>query len=145
MHHYADFKKDRSFYIPLAEERIQEESDDYQSFILLGNEYKVKGFPQKAVEKYLYVLEHFDSEMNTIEKAGVYYALGDAYYNIGDGVKSMVSYANGIAIHKTYRDNYYGLAVIYLNNKMYNAAIGILKEALENTVQAYSWMEDPYT
>lgn len=145
LHHYADFTKDRSFYIPLAEERIQEESDDYQSFILLGNEYKVKGFPEKAVEKYLYTLEHFWDDMNSIEKSSLYYALGDAYYAIKDAVNAMVSYSHGIAIHKTFRDNYYGLAIIYLNNKMYNAAVGILKEALENTVQAYYWAEDPYT
>lgn len=145
LHHYADFTKDRNFYISLAEERIQEESDDYQSFILLGNEYKVKGFPEKAIEKYLYTLEHFKDKMNTIEISAIYYALGDAYYATGNAVDAMVSYSHGIAIHKTYRDNYYGLAVIYLNNKMYDATVGILKEALKNTVQAYYWMEDPYT
>lgn len=137
LHHYADFTKDRNFYISLAEERIQEESDDYQSFILLGNEYKVKGFPEKAIEKYLYTLEHFKDKMNTIEISAIYYALGDAYYATGNAVDAMVSYSHGIAIHKTYRDNYYGLAVIYLNNKMYDATVGILKEALKNTVQAY--------
>ena len=145
LHHYADGSKDRTFYIQLAEERIKESPEDYHSYILLGNEYRVKGSPEKAIEKYKAVLEKFDSTLTTIEKAAIYYALGQAYYATKDAVRSMTSYANGIAINKTYRDNYYGLAVILTGNNMLEAAIGIIKEALANTVQAYFWMEDSST
>lgn len=145
LHHYADFTKDRNFYIELAEERIQESPEDYQAYILLGNEYRVKGQPQKAIEKYLAVLDRLRDKMTIEEQAGVYYALGDAYFRSQDAVNAMASFSHGIAINKLYRDNYYGLAVIYLNNDMYDAAIGILKQALKITVQQFSWMEDPFT
>ena len=142
LHHYADLTKDRKFYIELAEERILDQPDDSQAYVLLGNEYRAKGSPEKAVEKYNAVLERFDKELNTVEKAAIYYALGDSYHKCGDAVHAMTSFANGIAIHKTYRDNYFGLAVIYVNNKMYRAAVGIIQEALANSRREFYWMED---
>lgn len=137
LHHYADLTKDRKFYIQLAEERIEDNPNDYQGIILLANEYRAKGSPQKAVEKYNYVLDNFSDKMHTVELAAIYYALGDSYYKCQDAVNAMVSFSHGIAIHKTYRDNYYGLAFVYANNKMFEAAIGILKEGLTNTIQEY--------
>ena len=142
LHHYADLSKDRRFYIELAEERIKDRPEDSQAYVLLGNEYRVKGSPQKAIEKYQTVLEKFGHEMNTVEQASIYYALGDAYHKNGDAVHAMASFAHGIAIHKTYRDNFFGLAVIYVNNRMYEAAVGIIKEALQNSRREYYWMED---
>ena len=145
LHHYPDLTKDRKFYITLAEERLDESEKDWQSFMLLGNEYRVKGFPEKSIEKYQYILNNFRKDCSTQDLAGVYFALGNAYFQTNDAINAMSSYATGIAIHKTYRDNYYGLALILLNNNMFEAAIGILKEGLTNTVRAYSWMEDPFT
>lgn len=142
LHHYADLSKDRRFYIELAEERIKESPDDMQSYLLLGNEYRAKGSPDKAIEKYQTVIDKFASSMNTVELAAVFYALGDAYFKCKNAVKAMTSFANGIAIHKSYRDNYFGLAVILVNNQLFDAAIGIIQEALKTTVRQYYWMED---
>ena len=80
--------------------------------------------------------------MDTMELAALYYALGDAYYKDKDAVNAMVAFSHGIALHKTYRDNYYGLAVILINNGMIDATIGVVKEALKNTKQEFFWMED---
>lgn len=142
LHHYADLTKDRRFYIELAEERIKDQPNDMQAYVLLGNEYRVKGSPEKAIEKYETVLKKFSKEMNTVEQAAVYYALGDAYHKTGNAVMAMTSFSHGMAIHKTYRDNYFGLAVIYVNNQMYHAAIGLIQEALHNSRREYYWMED---
>ena len=142
LHHYADLTKDRRFYIELAEERIKENPDDSQAYILVGNEYRAKGNPAKAVMIYQEVLKKFAADMNTMELAALYYALGDAYYKDKDAVNAMVAFSHGIALHKTYRDNYYGLAVILINNGMIDATIGVVKEALRNTKQEFFWMED---
>ncbi len=145
LHHYPDFKKDRKFYIDLAEERLIENPDDWQAYVLLGNEYRVKDNPEKSIEKYLYVIQNFRNICSTTDLAGVYFALGDAYYRIKDAVKAMTAFSNGIAVDIKYRDNYYGLAILYYENGMTEAALGILKEALKTTQRAYSWMEDPCT
>ena len=142
LHHYADLTKDRKFYIELAEERIKENPDDSQAYILVGNEYRAKGNPAKAVMIYQEVLKKFGADMDTMELAALYYALGDAYYKDKDAVNAMVAFSHGIALHKTYRDNYYGLAVILINNGMIDATIGVVKEALKNTKQEFFWMED---
>lgn len=145
LHHYADFTKNRDFYIELAEERLVETPDDWQAYMLLGNEYRVKGSPEKSIEKYLYILNNFKNVCTTTDFAGVYFALGDAYYKTGDAVKAMAAFSNGVAIDVKYRDNYFGLGVLYFENNMHEAALGILKQALKTTQRAYSWMEDPCT
>lgn len=142
LHHYADFSKDRKFYIKLAEERIKENPEDSQAYVLVGNEYRAKGYPEKAIDMYNLTLKKFSDKMNTVELAALYYALGDSYYKNKDAVNAMVAFSHGIALHKTYRDNYYGLAIIYINNNMIEATIGIIKEALKNTKQEFFWMED---
>ena len=142
LHHYADLSKDRKFYMRLAEKRIIENPNDSQAYILLGNEYRAKGSPARAVEIYKQVLDKFSDELDTVEQAAVYYALGSAYYKNRDAVNAMAAFSNGIAIHKTYRDNYIGLAIIYVNNNMNYAAVGLLEEALRHTKQEFFWMED---
>jgi len=81
----------------------------------------------------------------TLELAGLCYAWGDAYYRAKDAVNAVVTFARGVALHKTYRDNYFGLAVIFVNNGMFDAAVGVLEEALKNTKQEFFWMEDSLT
>lgn len=75
--------------------------------------------------------------MDTTEIAAVYYALGCSYKSEKRAVEAMVSYTNGIAINKLYRDNYYGLGVLLFENQMFDMARGVLEEALKSTKRFY--------
>lgn len=142
VHHYPDWSKDRLFYKDLSKTRADEDNTPF-GLILYGNEERLKGDPALAAAAYEECLEKFDIK-DKVQLAGVYFYLGDAYRRAGDGVKSMVAFSNGIAINKQYRDNYYGLANILFASKMYEAAIGILEEALKTTRRFYCWMEDNF-
>ena len=147
LHHYSDLTKPRKFYIQLMEERVKDDPLDKESYILLGNEYRVKGAPEKAIQCYidaikLYKQDKEDDVGRLILLPGIYYALGNSYYKSKQLPEAMSAYIQGIAANKTYRDNYYGLSVIYYENQMYHAAIGFLNQALETTFQKHCWLED---
>lgn len=102
----------------------------------MGNEQRVKGDPHDAIETYKYIVEHFQEE-DTWELAGVYYYLGMCYQRVGNAPQAMQSWAAGVSINRYYRDNYFGLGVIFLDSKLYDMAIGVLLEALHTTKRAY--------
>lgn len=145
VHHYHDLSKGREWYKDLAYERLQESPDDYLTWMLYGNEEKTKGDPQKAIDAYKYVIDHFQNTADPVELASCFYTLGYCYNLLDDGYNALLSYAAGIAYNKYYRDNYYGMATILIANEMYEMAIGILLEGLEKSERAYSWNEDPVT
>ena len=145
LHHYPDLSKDRRYYIRLAEERIKDNPDDIQAHILLGNEYKVKGWPEKAVKAYTECLEKGQDNMDSIQKAALYYNLGSTYMQLNQALNAMKAYTEGIAARTTYRDNYYGLGVLYINSNLFDAAIGMLEQGLKGCKQEFFWMEDPFT
>ena len=145
VHHHPDLTRDRLFYRDLARERIAEHPNDYQAITLLANEERVKGDPQEAIYLYEDILQRFQNDMTPVELAAVYYALGQVLEKIGNGIDAMAAYSKGIGVNKYYRDNYFGLGVLMINNELYHMAIGLLKEALETTQRFYFWMEDNFT
>lgn len=145
VHHYHDLSKDRSFYKDLAAERLQESPEDIQTWILYGNEEKAKGDPQKAIEAYQYVIEHFQDNVDPTEIAGCFYNLGYCYNLLNNGAEALKAYFAGITYNRYYRDNYYGAGILLIANEMYDMAIGILLEGLKISERAYSWLEDPFT
>ena len=145
VHHYMRSDKDRDFYLQLAALRTEENPDDYYSFILRGNEERVKGDIFIALGCYQYVIDNLQEQCNSTELAAVYYYIGLCYNILGEGEKAITSFAAGIGVNKYYRDNYYGLALIFYFSGLYEAAIGILEEALKTTIRYYLWCEDNYT
>ena len=145
LHHYPDFQKDRQFYIELMEERLEENLLDGYSYVQLGNEYRMKGRPQDAIPVYEKGLEQcIDQYIADDLLAGVYYNLGEAYYATDQTPQAVIAYSKGIATDKTYRDNYYGLAIIWTENEMFDAAIGLLEQSLLTTTRKYNWLEDNF-
>lgn len=145
LHHYCDINKDRMFYLNLIEERLKESPDDFQTWFLLGNEQMVKGRIEDAAETYEKITKKFTKNPNLWELSSVYYHLGKCYCELNRGVEAMVAFSSGIAVNKEYRDNYFGLGLIFLENEMTDAAIGILEEGLKTSKQIYGWMDDPTT
>lgn len=148
LHHWHDLTKDRKFYLDLIDERVKENPEDGQTWLLAGNENFVKGFPEKALPYYQYYVEHFTEGVETYniwEYSNAYYCLGKTYSALGNGQKAWESYSKGIAVNTQYRDNYFGLALLCLDNKLPDMAIGILQEALNTTVNNHDWMDDVYT
>lgn len=147
LHHYHDLKKDRSFYLNLIDERIIENPNDGQTWLLAGNEYLVKGHPEKALSFYQHYVEHFVKGVDTYdiwELSNGYYCLGKTYYQLKDAQKAWESYSKGISINPEYRDNYFGLALLCLDNNFIEMAIGILQEALKTSKNNHGWMDEIY-
>lgn len=144
VHHYHDESKDRTFYKELALERLQDKPDDYQAWILYGNEQKIKGDPEQAIIAYNHVIDNFSEKGDAAEIASCYYGIGQCYNKLNNGFKAMSAFSMGIALNKYYRDNYYGLASLLISNKMYDMAIGVLKQGLAITQRVFGWMEDPF-
>lgn len=145
LHHYQDSHKDRLFYINLMKDRVKEHPTDYQAWLLLGNELRVKGSPEEAINCYRYVIDNNDGMLDSAEIGSAYYYMGRCYYELQDGFNAMASYSLGIANNRYYRDNYYGLGIILTDNHMFDMAIGVLQEALKTSKRVYGWMEDPFT
>jgi tetratricopeptide (TPR) repeat protein len=118
-------------------EEIKDNPNDYQSLILAGNEFRVKGNSEDAIPYYKKVLNNFKDKCSENELAGVYYALGQSYMNTNQAVEAFEAYSMGIAVNKFYRDNYYGLGILLINNRMYKMAIGVLEEGLKTSLRQY--------
>lgn len=144
LHHYPDYTRDKKFYLDLIKERVKEHPNDHQAWFLWGNEEKAKGSIEKALEAYQHVLSHAEDfpELDVWEKASLYYNIGYCYSHLGKPIDAMVSFSNGIAENKFYKDNYLGLSSILISSELYDMAIGTLKQGLE-TEQPRCWMDDP--
>lgn len=147
LHHYPDLTRDRNWYLELCEERVQDNPQDYHSYLLLGNEYRAKKQYDKAIEIYTKCVTEFYDKYQKLQLAGVYYWLGNCYKEKGFAKSAMESYTAGIAEYTLYRDNYYGLAIILADNKLFDMAIGVLNQGLSILPQQHElfWMEDPFT
>ena len=145
LNHYPDETKNRDYYLELAEKRIEEDPSDYYNYILLGNEYKARGLPFKAIQIYKRCITLFPQQQSALELAGILFSLGECYSETKQAEKAFISYTQGIIYCPFYRDNYYGLAILYMENRLYDLAIGIIKQAFETTVRQYFWMEDSFT
>lgn len=144
LHHYPDYKRDKKFYLDLIKKRVEEHPNDHQAWFLWGNEEKAKGSIKNALKAYQYVLDHAESfpELEIWEKASLYYNVGYCYLQLEKPVDAMMSFSNGIAENKFYKDNYLGLGSIFINSGLYDMAIGTLKEGLK-AEQPRCWMDDP--
>lgn len=141
LHHYPDNTKSRSSYLPLLELRAEERPDDYYGIFYLAHEQYYRGQYKKSINTLNYLLTNFSDKFNTIETAAAYLFLGDNYRNLNDDKAALLHYQQAINIDETYREPYLLAAEVCNQMKMYNLAIGYVKEALQKTYRHYNWLE----
>lgn len=139
--HHPDRNKPRE-YLKLLEERIEEFPEDEISWLLCGNEYKILEKYEEALYYYKYGIDNFKDKYDIVTLAGLYYNLGNCYFELNNGVLAWENFSKGIATLPNYRDNYYGIALLMLNNNLIEMALGTVLQALHTTVPWGSWLEE---
>lgn len=141
LHHYPDYSKSRSTYLPLLQLRAKENPEDYYGLYYLSHEYFYQGMYEKCIEIENYILTNFSEQYELTEKAAAYLFLGDSYRALGDNDKSVYYYNIAIGVDDTYREPYLSIAEIMNEKQMYDVAIGYVQEALKKTYRHYTWVE----
>lgn len=139
LHHYPDYNKPRSNYLPLLELRAQENEDDFYGLIYLGHEYSYRGFYDKSNETLMKVLEKY--KPGFVEEASCYLFIGDNYKEMDKFQEAVESYQKAIEIDPTYREPYLNLAKLLMSKELYYMAIGIIKEGIKKSFRHYTWLE----
>lgn len=147
LHHYPDYGRNKTFYLDLVKKRVEEHPEDHQAWFLWGNEEKAKGTLENALYAYQHIINHVDSfpELDIWEKASLYYNIGYCQEQLGNAIAAMMSFSNGIAENKYYKDNYLGLSNIFLSSELYDAAIGIAKQGLEINQPVRCWADNIFS
>lgn len=144
LHHLQDKSKERGNYFDLLKVSVKENPDDVHCRMLLAREYLVKQDYHNALDEYLACLE-YDSiyeKKNKLILLETYGRIGELYYwSANEHEKGIYYFLKMMKEDPTYREPYFCLADIYLNEKLYWLAVATVKAGLENSVRHYSWVE----
>ncbi len=137
--HYPDSSKSRSSYLPLLQLRYKENPDDLGTLIYLGHEYYYRGYYENSIDILNKAINKIDS--NGIDIASCYLFIGDSYVKLRNIKKAISAYNKSIKTDPTYIEPYIAIGRIYLDQKMYDDAICILKKGLKKSIRKFSWLE----
>lgn len=141
LHHYPDPNKSRGQYLQLLELRKQEMPEDWYGLIYLAQEYCYRGFYDKAINEFMFILDHYQQHYSTLEQASCYLFMGDSYMKLQDYNNAFLSYLKAINIEPTYREPYLNLAKCMIETKEYDLAIHYVKQGLKKSWRHYTWLE----
>lgn len=133
--HYPT-KQGKTNYVELCEEDLKENPEDWVMHLQLAIEYEVREELEKAVNHFNFII----SQKNTLqafEVARCYFGIG-RYHLLKNNLREALFYfAQGRVADPTMADNYTAAAEIYYNNKQFDRAIELCKEAIRNCKCAY--------
>lgn len=142
LHHYPLHKEERSSYLPLLEMRAKENPDDYYGQVYLAHEYYYSGNKEKCLEFIdKNVMPNINSKDMYYCKTDLYMFKGKCHVDLGMLNEAIIDFKQGIAQTPEFRDNYLGLAKVYLAQNRYQEAIDVVNEALIKSKRLYSWLE----
>lgn len=141
LHHYADYSKPRSSYLPLLELRAKENPDDYYGKFYLSHEYCYRGHYEQSIEVLNDILDNYRDKYSNMEIAACYLFLGDNYRSLGDQDKAIYYYNRAITQEPSYREPYLLAAEVCNERKNYNIAIGYVLDAVKNSYRHFTWIE----
>lgn len=143
LHHYPDYSKPRSSYLPLLELRTEEDENDYYGKYYLAHEYYYRGFYEKSIKTLEDILNNqkYKPYHTPLEIAACYLFIGDSYRAIGNKQLAIYNYNLAIASEPTYREPYIAAAQILNEDKKFYMSIGYIKECLNKTIRHYNWLE----
>lgn len=139
LHHYPDYNKSRSNYLPLLELRAEENEDDYYGLIYLAHEYNYTNNFEKSNETLRKILNKYNP--NSLEAASCYLFIGDNYTSMDKYYEAIINYEKAILLEPTYREPYLNLAKLLIKKNQYDRAIGYIKDGLKNSYRHYTWLE----
>ena len=121
-------------YMELCEADLKENPDDWVMHLQLAIEYEIRGQAEKAIDHFQYIIDH-DNTLQDFEVARCYFGLGR--YEIERNPKKALNYyREGRLACSTFADNYLAAAEIYYNEKKYEQAIQLCRDAFYNCDKA---------
>ena len=141
LHHYPDFSKPRSSYLPLLELRAKENPEDWYGLIYLAHEYYYRGLYQNSIDLLHRILENYSEHYDLLEQASCYLFAGDSYVELQQYDEAIKHYQKAIKLDGSYREPYINLAKVYLEMQQFQSAYDTLITALQKTYRHYTWLE----
>lgn len=132
--HYPKIK-DKSIYIQLCEEELEENPTNWVMQLQLAIEYEVNKVYDKAIERYKYIIIS-DNTLSNPEIGRCYASLG-RLLTITNRKHDIDVFNLGIINCPNYGDNYFLAAEYYYNQKKFKKAFKLCKKGLENTQENY--------
>jgi tetratricopeptide (TPR) repeat protein len=141
LHHYPDFSKPRTSYLPLLEQRARENPEDWYGLIYLAHEYFYRKMYQNSIDLLHKILEKYAEHYNTLEQASCYLFAGDSYVALEQYDEAAAHFKEAIKIEPTYREPYINLAKVYRELKQFDNAKETLLTAIQSTHRHFTWLE----
>lgn len=143
LHHWPDYKKSRSTYLSLLEQRAKEDPQDYYGLVYLAHEYYYQRMYQKCIDFIQLTvlpraLQHMDEDLIP---ADLYMFLGNSYAQLGNKQAAELMFKAGIEAGPRYRENYLCLANLYNDLGRYAESEKIVYDMFQKTRRYYSWLE----
>ncbi len=128
LNHYPDSKKSRSSYLPLLELSVKEEPNDDRNMHYLGREYMYYGKYEEAIDTLIRHLNLPTAKWDAERCASMRF-IARSYLNLNRPKEAEMWYKEAIKEASYLRESYVELAQLYTDQKRYEEAYQLLKEA----------------
>ena len=146
LEHWPDKTKSRGSYLPLLELRAKEYPEDTWGLMYLAHEYSYRKMYTKSIDVINDIISRKEYPTFTpVERSSCYLFRGDDYKALGDESKALADYNEALKIDPTLREPYLKIASLFVDMKLYDAAIEFAKKAIEKGVRHYSWIEKDHS
>ncbi len=147
LHHYQDKNKSRKFYFDLLKLACEENPNDSHIQMLYAREFILRNDLEGALPEFLKCLKMPDIDEPNKRSVLLYCLLHTAeiYFDLNNYDEVIWYCQEFIKEDYTYREPYLILGEVYNEMKMYSLAEAMIENALKNTYQHYTWVEEQGT
>ncbi len=143
LNHHQDLKKSRGSYLPLLELSVKEDPLDDRNLHYLGREYMYYHKWNKCIDT---LIKHLDLKSSTWkdERAASMRFIARSYDNLKRKREAKMYYELAIKEAPYLREAYVELASLYYNEKNYEKAYELLKEASKITIKPTTYINEEF-
>lgn len=141
LHHYPDWTKSRSSYLPMLELRARENPEDWFGLIYLAHEYYYKNQYENSINLLQKIIDQYADHYSSLEQASCYLFMGDSYGELQKYKEAIRCYENAIQIDNTYREPYIKLSQVLAIEKDLDRAKQVMIDGIKNSYRHYTWLE----
>ncbi len=143
LHHYPDYTKPRSSYLPLLELAVKEDPNDDRSTHYLGREYMFYAQYQKAIDTLLSHLSMPTATWKDERSASLRY-IGRCYQAMNNYQDAERYFAFSVMETPYLREGYIEYARLLFAQNSYNGCVFLLQKALEITQRSLTYISEPF-
>jgi len=143
LNHYPDNTKSRSSYLPLLELSVKEEPNDDRNMHYLGREYMYYGKYQESIDTLIKHLNLPTAKWDAERCASMRF-IARCYLNLNRPKEAEMWYELAIKEASYLRESYVELAGLYFDEKRYDEAYSLLKNAFQITTKAPIYINEAF-